>query len=235
MIISLYSTKGGCGKSSTATLLCSAIAEYNLHNPEAPLKTLVLDGDPQGSLLSFANKRAAIEADDMTISYQSLDLRMPSKAISKAIDEAHDLFDILILDCPGFYDKGIAEFLFVSDFVIVPTGLFQNDLDVALPTLQMLVKSAEQQQSDLKAVLSINRTNPSAKNAGFFAGEQRAVIEGTKLPVLQTEIHSLEAIPAMHAYGLYLHELALQKYNKTSIKKARMIANSFFEEIVSLQ
>ena len=101
MIVTFYSSKGGCGKTSSALALLSAIAEKNHTSSLAEkIRVAAVDVDPQGSLSNFARERAARGLPSHGISHYS------KQAATDAADEIKELArenDLVIVDTQGAY------------------------------------------------------------------------------------------------------------------------------------
>ena len=102
MIISLYTTKGGAGKSTSVVTIVGAIAEINSETPESMIKVLCLDNDMQKTTMGFSAARTRAELPDYGIAYQYLPL---TELTPTTLSDLSEGYDITIVDFPGFYSQ----------------------------------------------------------------------------------------------------------------------------------
>jgi chromosome partitioning protein len=119
MIVSLYSTKGGCGKSTLAVCLAAYWSQSK--------KTALLDADPQASL-SICRPEA---------------LRVPifqdtSKGVGKTIARLADEYERIVIDTAGYRRRKNIEALDHSDFVLIPCKPSPFDLREAMEAVELL-------------------------------------------------------------------------------------------------
>jgi len=119
MIVSLYSTKGGCGKSTLAVCLAAYWSQTK--------KTALLDADPQASL-SLCSPEA---------------LRVPvfadtSKDIGKTITRLAGEYERIVIDTAGYRRRKNVEALAHSDFVLIPCKPSPFDLREAMEAVDLL-------------------------------------------------------------------------------------------------
>jgi len=119
MIVSLYSTKGGCGKSTLAVCLAAYWSRGK--------RTALLDADPQASL-SVCRPEA---------------LRVPvytdtSKDVGKTIEKLAREYERIVVDTAGYRRRKNVEALEHSDFVLIPCKPSPFDLKEAMAAVEML-------------------------------------------------------------------------------------------------
>lgn len=119
MIVSLYSTKGGCGKSTLAVCLAAYWSQTK--------KTVLLDADPQASL-SLCREEV---------------LRVPvihdtSKSVGKTIEKLAAQYQRVVVDTAGYRRQKNIEALTHSDFVLIPCKPSPFDLKEALEAVGLL-------------------------------------------------------------------------------------------------
>jgi chromosome partitioning protein len=167
MIVSLYSTKGGCGKSTLAVCL----AAYWSHTK----KTALLDADPQASLSVCRPEVLRVPVFEDT-----------SKSVGKTIAKLATEYERVVVDTAGYRRRKNVEALEHSDFVLIPCKPSPFDLREALEAVQLLREIAGEKQSKgtrprYAVVLTMaQRTAVSA--------QIREKLEGSGVPFMSAQI-----------------------------------------------
>lgn len=221
MIVSVFNTKGGSGKTSTSTLLLSAIAKSNAEGNRA-IKTIAMDTDPQGTLSAFFYRRAKSDRPDLAITHQIMNLQGKAPGFSSEEAQVHlrncaEICDMLILDCAGSFDTSAAAAILVSDIVVVPAAMVTAEISVAIPIIRGINRTAEVHGLDVTACLAINREEPIPSKTQKALGQ---IVEEEDIPVLSTRIPRLGVIAEMISHGLYLHEMQGQGSSEKSLTRS---------------
>jgi chromosome partitioning protein len=126
-IVALASTKGGCGKSTTALILASAFTAdgYTVH---------IIDADPSKRLVKWAANGTlpgglTVSAADHT-------------TLRKAMNAAAAKADLVIIDVEGSANFSLAIAAQISDAVIIPANLSAPDVEDAVATVALIRDSA---------------------------------------------------------------------------------------------
>lgn len=119
MIVSLYSTKGGCGKSTLAVCLAAYWSQTK--------KTALLDADPQASLSICRQEVLHVPVFEDT-----------SKNIGKTIAKLADEYERVVIDTAGYRRRKNMEALEHSDFVLIPCKPSPFDLREAMGAVELL-------------------------------------------------------------------------------------------------
>ena len=232
MIISIFNTKGGSGKTATATLLLSAIAEFNASS-DAPVKTIVIDTDPQGTLSTFFARRANRQRPTLSIENRVVNLhakanRLTNDKVHAILRDANKECDLLILDCAGSYDPDASAAILVSHLVIVPAALAMGEIGVALPIIHQMNTGAAAAGLPLRACLAINREEPIPSKSQKALSQ---IIEEEDVPRFETRVPRLGVIAEIVQHGLYLHEMQGLGSSEKSIAKSLTVARRFLAEL----
>lgn len=127
MIVTLYSTKGGCGKTTLAICLAAYWARKR--------NTALIDADPQASL-ELCNREA---------------LPLPifpdtSDDIGKTIDRLAKEYERLVIDTAGFKRKKNLDALAHADFVLIPCKPSPFDVREAVAAVELVREIAESKE-----------------------------------------------------------------------------------------
>ena len=124
MIVSLYSTKGGCGKSTLAVCLAAYWSQTK--------KTALLDADPQASLSVCRQELVNVPVFQDT-----------SKGIGKTIARLAAEYERVVVDTAGYRRRKNMEALAHSDFVLIPCKPSPFDLKEAMGAVELLREVAD--------------------------------------------------------------------------------------------
>ncbi len=167
MIISLVNQKGGVGKTTIAVNLASCLSERGY-------RTLLVDGDPQGSVLQWQS--IADGHSFQVIHRPSASLLSDKKAIARGHDH-------VIIDAPPAIGEITRAILAVSDLAIVPIGPSPLDIWSSKETVS-LFPEARKRNRRIKAKLLICR-----KIVGTRVGrEAREALETYGMDLFASEI-----------------------------------------------
>lgn len=149
-ILGLISQKGGVGKST----LARAIA-YEAQKAELSVKVADFDLQ-QGTFSKWHQRRLQSDLDPIG----SVEMY---KSVKDAL-EAAEGFDLLIMDGEGRASEKTMEIAKVSDLVIIPSGISNDDTD---PTCELAKALVDKGISRKKIVVTLSRvgTEASAKRA----------------------------------------------------------------------
>ena len=205
MIITVGNTKGGVGKSTISMNLAveASIAGHTV---------LIVDTDPQGSVIDFRNER---DTEDISV------VSVISNKLHKDIEKFKTSFDFIIIDAGG-RDNGVFRSAIVaSDLFILPVLPSQLDVWAA----QDAVDAFEEMQTfrDIKGRIVLNMVDERTKLKNDVLDAVSAYKES--LPLLTTQLHNLTAFKHAVPEGKGVSE-----YDKNG--KAAKEINALFHEIL---
>lgn len=178
MILAVVGLKGGVGKSSLSALLAQAAARTGRN-------VLLVDADPQSSVVSWAEDAAGL-GDDVTV------VALPTTRLDRELRRLAAPFDTVVIDTPpGRGELGIVNAaLRASDLALVPMAPTMVELDRLRPTL------AHAEEQGVPAVVVLNRARAGTRSTREVV---EALAELDDVPVLDTVVPLAERIAG--AYG----------------------------------
>lgn len=153
MIVLVGSQKGGCGKSTTAVNICTALALTG--------KDVVLvDADRQSTAARWAEDRAAHEQLAKVHCVQKYD------NIRETLLDLAQRYEYVVVDAAGRDSRELRTGMTAADILLIPFRPSQPDLDT-LPHLQEVMTQAKDLNPILKvrALLTMTPTNPQIQEA----------------------------------------------------------------------
>jgi chromosome partitioning protein len=190
-IILLSSPKGGCGKSSLSRNILVLAAQ-------AGCKVVGLDLDAQGTLRTWADRRARVRASIP----QLTDVPVLAATLGEwrfALEEARKQADVVVIDTPPSIElnlNAIVSLAGEADLILIPCTPTQDDIDSVGPWMSRLLGFGA------NAVFVMNRANRRTKS--FTAIRAKLLSAG---PVCPVEIPLLEEIPLAAGKGLGVMDL----------------------------
>lgn len=184
-IIIVTNQKGGCGKTTLAMNIAGVIGkEY---------KSLLIDGDPQGS----ASRWAASSTDDNPFPTAVMSLANINEKVNREIKKYINDYDYIIVDCPPAIDnKFTASALLIADLALVPIIPSPTDLWAAIG-IQKLIASVVEINENLNARLVANMCQTNAS----ISKEALELINEFDFPKFKTDIYQRTAYRQSAAFG----------------------------------
>lgn len=167
MIVSLYSTKGGCGKSTLAVCLAAYWSQSK--------KTALLDTDPQASLAICRQEVLRVPIFEDT-----------SKHIGRTIAELDAEYQRVVIDTAGYRRSKSMEALVHSDFVLVPCKPSPFDVTEAMAAMELLrdiAGSKERKGAPLRYGIVLTMAQRTAISAQI-----RQELEHSGAPLMSAQI-----------------------------------------------
>jgi chromosome partitioning protein len=217
-IISLFSPKGGAGKTTTALLLGTTLAVDGYD-------VTMIDADPNASLSMWTD-------DDNNIPNLTIQKEPDEDELVGAIQSAREGGKTVIVDLDGRASTRATHALLMSDLVLVPFRGSMLDADLAAKAQKSINNAAVARGRPIlyRGVL----TNAPASTR-FYARELTHVmnlLRDMPFPLLETAIAERQAYRALISYGGTLAQLNPKAV--PGIETAIINANALANEIVSL-
>jgi chromosome partitioning protein len=167
MVISLINQKGGVGKTTAAINVAGCLSSRGQ-------KTLLVDADPQGSVVQW---QATGENSEFNV------VQLPLPDLQNQIKKYRRQYDHIVVDSPPALTQITRAIAAASDLAIIPLAPSSLDIFSSRETIQ-LVTDARRNHRGLVAKLLVYRKIPNTR----LAAEARDAINAYGLEVLETEI-----------------------------------------------
>ena len=169
MRTAVVNLKGGTAKSTTAMFLAAALSSRG--------RTLVVDCDPQGSALTWAEDA---EADGGELGFNVVSI--PTRDVKKRVDRMAGDYKHVVLDTPPAGLDIVRAALHAADIALVAISPSDMDINRFRPTLELVAEVEAVTDLDYRVLLTmVRRISREGRDA-------RAAMEALELPVLATEI-----------------------------------------------
>jgi chromosome partitioning protein len=219
-IISVTSPKGGVGKTTTATILATVLAERGA-------SVIVIDADQNGGVVDWARLpgvpatlkvvTAAPGADD------------DDDIIIRRIDQAAGEADFVVVDLEG-RATGLAGYaIAISDFVIIPVRGSNPDAKQAFRHMGLLKTQERLTKRAIPFAMLFTQTSPALRPKTQRFIEKRLADEGA--PVFEAQLVDREAYRAMLSFGGTVAGLAGKGVSGLAAAVAN--ADAFVDELLA--
>lgn len=170
MILTLGNKKGGVGKSTSAVYLACLLAQSG--------RTLIVDADPQGSILSWSE-----EAGD---DFPAAVVQWPTRDLAKRVQQVAGDYTHIVIDtgrsAGANEDPILQQALTVSDHLLVPFAPSLMDVRELGRVLQMVEDLAAIHPVDTHLLLT------KVRNGTSSAKEARAGLLEEGLPLMEAQV-----------------------------------------------
>lgn len=210
-VITFASSKGGCGKTTSAIILATTLARKN--------RVVAIDADPAKRLMSWSGKS---KIPPKMVAYAS----GGEKHIHHEIDEGRKTADYVIVDLEGAATRLNAYAMAESDLVIIPMGDEQPDAEGALETLAALALEARSLRRMIPVRILFCRTMAAVKSR-----LQRSLNSQIRdrVGAFSVELHTRTAFSSLHNFGGSLY--GMDPNEVTGLARAIGNAELFAEEV----
>ncbi|MDP9481162.1 MAG: ParA family protein [Actinomycetota bacterium] len=169
MRTAVVNLKGGTAKSTSAMFLAAALSKRG--------RTLLVDCDPQGSALTWAE---AAEEDGGELGFNVVSI--PTRDVKKRVDRMAGDYAHVVLDTPPGELDIVRAALHAADVALIAISPSDMDINRFRPTLELVAEVEAVTDLDYRVLLTmVRRISREGRDA-------RAAMEALDLPVLQTEV-----------------------------------------------
>ena len=215
-VVVLASSKGGAGKSTSAVLLATQLANRGEG-------VTMIDADPNRPVAKWAKRPG--KPNNLTV----LD-DVTEDTIIGAIEQAGQTSRYVIVDLEGTASVMVAYAISRADLVIIPSQGSQLDAEQAVRAIRLIRKQEEAFRLSIPSAVLFTRTSAAIRTRDLMriATEFNAANAG----VFKTQIHERAAYRALFAFGGTLE--SLDPAQVSNLKPAIDNARAFADETVAL-
>jgi chromosome partitioning protein len=189
--IVLASTKGGCGKSTSAVLLATELATSGY-------SVAIIDADPNQPISLWAARNGTPDA-------LKIISQVDENTIIDVIEAEEQVSTFVIIDLEGSANMTAAYAISRADLVIVPT---QGSLLDAMEAMKSVALVKQQEKAFNKQIpYAVLLTRTSAAVRSRTLKDVVAQITGAGVPTFKTEIFERDAFRAIFSFGGSLRTL----------------------------
>ena len=214
--IVIASSKGGSGKSTSATLLASALAEHGA-------TVTVIDADFNRPISDWAKHSG--KPDELTVLTD-----INEDTIIDTIEEAASKSAFVIVDLEGTASLIVGLAISRADLVIIPTQGSRLDAKETAKTIRLVKVQEKSLRVKIPTAILFTRTSVLIRPRTLQSIE--AEFRKAGLRVLATQIHELDAYKAIFSFGLPLSGLDPDQVR--NLPGAARNAKAFMVEVVNL-
>ena len=208
-VVVFASRKGGSGKSTLAAHLASYMAEQSR-------PTLLIDGDPQGSLALWHRVRGA----------EDLPLQVGTKHLAATLEKARRAgAEWVLIDTPPNTESTTAEAIWHADLVVIPMrpGLF--DVDAVRAT----VKVCRDLKKPYAAVINAAPANDGSEDPAV--ADARGALQALDVPTWSGQITHRPELSLSLAHGAGVNEFSARSSASEEIGNLWRALTRSFEAI----
>jgi chromosome partitioning protein len=214
-VISFVSPKGGSGKSTSALLLATELAEKGA-------KVSVVDADPLAWISDWAVKPD--KPDNLAV------ISKPSEDdIIDQIEAAQQESQFVIVDLEGTANLLVAYAISQSDLIVIPTQASHMDGKGAAQAIKLIRQQEKAMGRKIPFAVVFTRVKAAIRTRTQGNIEEELLSAG--IPVYETQLLEREAFRLLFSYGGSLNKLPANTYK---LNDAVMNARSFAGETVAL-
>jgi chromosome partitioning protein len=189
--IVLASTKGGCGKSTSAVLLATELATSGY-------SVAIIDADPNQPISLWAARNGTPDA-------LKIISQVDENTIIDVIEAEEQVSTFVIIDLEGSANMTAAYAISRADLVIVPT---QGSLLDAMEAMKSVALVKQQEKAFSKQIpYAVLLTRTSAAVRSRTLKDVVGQITGAGVPTFKTEIFERDAFRAIFSFGGTLRTL----------------------------
>jgi chromosome partitioning protein len=214
--ISFASSKGGAGKSTSAVLLATELAERGA-------TVTIIDADPNQPVSRWSKKPGV--PNGLTVVGHATE-----ETLIDSIDEAAQKTAFVIIDLEGTANIMVAQAMSRSDLVIIPTKGSELDAIEAVKVIKFVGRQEKAYQKKIPFSVLFTQTNPAVRPRTLKSLESDMLAQG--IPLFDVAIHERDAYRAIFSYGGSLSGLSASAVG--GIPAAAENARKFVAEVVRL-
>jgi chromosome partitioning protein len=189
--ISFASSKGGAGKSTSAVLLATELANRGA-------SVTIIDADPNQPVSRWSRKPNC-PPKLVVISAAT------EETLLDAIDDASRKTTFVIVDLEGTASLMVAQALSRSDLVVIPTKGSELDAIEAIKVIKFIRRQEKAFIRKIPFAVLFTQTNPAVRPRTLKSLEQDMLKQG--IPLFDVALHERDAFRAIFSFGGTLSDL----------------------------
>lgn len=213
-VISFATSKGGAGKTTSAIVLGTELAEGT--------EVIMIDADPAKRLTRWSSL-APLPPSVKVVTSQG------ERFIQDEISDAQREASFVLIDLEGSASRLTSFAIAESDLVIIPSGEEQQDADAAIETLAEIEMEGRARRRAIPSAILFARTSAAVKSKLEKHIHQELMKVGR---VMKTELHRRTAFSSLHNAGGGLRQLDPADVN--GIEKALINAQAYTSEVIDI-
>ena len=215
-VVIFASPKGGVGKSTSAVILATQLAESGA-------SVTIIDADPNKPVSRWAARPG--RPDLLTL----VD-HVTEKTIIRAIDDASKKTAFVIVDLEGTASMMVVYAISRADLVIIPTSPSLLDAVEAVSAVQLVQRQEEAFKIKIQSAVLFTKTSAAIRTRTLASIETE--LADNNVPVFHARIHEREAFRALFAFGGTLSSLDPKQVR--NIGAAVENAQAFAAEVIGM-
>lgn len=215
-VISLVSSKGGVGKTTSAVVLAGEFAA-------AGRKVILIDADPNRPLQAWSNLKILPETLRLMIDDSA-------ETIIDTIEEARAAADFVIVDLEGTATDRIGFAIARSDLVLIPLQSSVLDAAEAAKSVKLVHQMRKVANRDIPYRVFFTRVPPAIRER--TARDIGRQFSEAAIPVLPATLIDRAAYRALFSLGGSLHEL--EASDVSGLEGARDNSREFAQSVVNV-
>jgi chromosome partitioning protein len=185
MRLAFVSTKGGTGKTTSAVSLAMVLHRHG--------RTLAVDADPQGSLMSWSE-----EAAEAGTPLPFTVVGMPTRDLHTRVADLGSGYEHVIVDTPPGEMGIIRSAILAAETVVVPVSPTGLDLNRIRPTFEVLAEIGVSHPVEVGVLLTkVRRGTRSAKAARGTLAEHGYPAMRTEIPLAEHFAAAFGTVPSL--------------------------------------
>lgn len=190
-IIAFASSKGGSGKSTSAVLLATELAERGA-------SVTIIDADPNQPVSRWSRKPGRPDKLNVVSA-------ITEETLLDAVDSADRTAAFVIIDLEGTASLMVAQAMSRADLVIIPTKGSELDAIETIKVIKFLGRQEKAYGKTIPFAVLFTQTNPAVRPRTLKGLEQDML--SRRLPLFNTALHDRDAFRAIFSFGGTLSSL----------------------------